>query len=110
MDPSAYDQLLTQQGSALQGASMVPYLGSSHCACPKGQCRCGSLGASNATSFGTTKTNPTPYLQRGGSIMAVSGLLILGGFFARTRDMTLPSQVMLGSGAIMAGYGVARLT
>lgn len=87
MDPSAYDQLLTQQGEALQGAAMVPYLGST-----------------------TPKPNPTPYLQRGGSIMAVSGLLILGGFLARNRNMDLPSSMMYGTGALMAGYGIARLT
>ena len=89
MDPSTYGNLLTQQGEALQGAAMVPFLGS---------------------TTQVPKPNPIPYTQRGGSIIAVSGLLILGGFFARSRNMNLPSQMMLGSGAIMAGYGVARLT
>jgi hypothetical protein len=105
MDPSTYQNLLTQQGEALQGASMVPFLGSSHCRCSPGSCKCG-LGAANSPP----KPNPIPYTQRGGSILAVAGLFLLGGFLARNRDMTLPSQMMYGTGAMAAGYGIARLT
>ena len=42
--------------------------------------------------------------------MAVAGLFILGGFLASNRNMDLPSSMMYGTGAMMAGYGVARLT
>lgn len=95
MNPETYNNLLTQQGPALQGATMVPFLGAAN------------LGTSHdSPSF----ANPTPYTQRGGSIMAVSGLLVLGGFLARSRNMDLPSQIMMGTGAVIAGYGIARLT
>lgn len=87
MDPSAYGNLLTQQGEALQGAANVPFLGTT-----------------------PPKPNPVPYTQRGGSILAVSGLLVLGGFIARNRNMDLPSSMMYGTGALVAGYGIARLT
>jgi hypothetical protein len=92
MNPDIYNNLLTQQGPALQGATMVPFLGAA------------SQGLSN------TGKSPIPYTQRGGSIIVVSGLLILGGFLARSRNMDLPSNMMLGSGAIVAGYGIARIT
>ena len=95
MDPEIYNNLLTQQSPALQGAAMVPFLGAAN------------LGQSSNSPVGA---NPTPYTQRGGSIMAVSGLLVLGGFLARSRNMDLPSQVMMGTGAVIAGYGIARLT
>ena len=89
MDPSAYTTHM--QGnipSTLSGAANVPFLGST-----------GDLG----------KT-PTPFLQRGGALLTVSGLLILGGLFAQSRDMDMVKNAMLFPGLMVMGYGVARLT
>jgi len=90
VNPDTYNQLLTtQQGEALSGATRVPFLGSNHI---------------------PSKANPIPYTQRGGSILAISGLLLLGGVIARSKNIDMPSQMLLGSSLILGGYGVARLT
>jgi hypothetical protein len=91
VNPDTYNQLLTtQQGEALSGATLVPFLGSNNNTPPK--------------------PNPVPYTQRGGSILAISGLLLLGGVIARSKNIDMPSQMLLGSSLILGGYGVARLT
>lgn len=91
MDPSAYTQHMQGNTANFGAAANVPYLG-------------------NTASLGMTHNSPTPFLQRGGAMLAVSGLLILGGLFAQTRGQDMVKNSLLYPGLMVMGYGVARLT
>jgi len=93
MDPTTYTKHMTGDTSNLGAAANVPFLGNAQ-----------PLGISH------NNTTPTPFLQRGGAMMTVSGLLILGGLFAQTQGRGTVQKALLYPGLMVMGYGVARLT
>lgn len=92
MDPTSYTKHMTGDTSGLSGVANIPYLGNT-----------ASLGVAHNAS-------PTPFLQRGGAMLTVSGLLILGGLLAQNRGQGVIKNALLYPGLMVMGYGVARLT